>query len=99
VIEGPAGAGVIKSFLADQTDRELFHAKSAGAPRLRGLPGRRLPGNAGYPQRYCSEPLQSQPDGPVEIVNIKCPVGHHFHAPIEFLSPEGNTGTSTKPAA
>jgi hypothetical protein len=38
-------------------------------------------------------------NGPVEIVKIKCPVGHHFHAPIEFLSPEGNTGTSIKPAA
>jgi len=24
---------------------------------------------------------------------------HHFHAPIEFLSPEGSMGTSVKPAA
>ena len=31
--------------------------------------------------------------GPLESVAIKCPIGHFFIAPIEFLSLESNRGT------
>ena len=27
-------------------------------------------------------------DGPLESVMIRCPIGHHFSAPIEFLTPD-----------
>jgi hypothetical protein len=31
--------------------------------------------------------------GPLESVAIKCPAGHFFLAPVEFLSLEGDTVT------
>ena len=53
----------------------------------------------GLPAAVLCRAIAESTDGPVEIVKIKCPVGHHFHAPIEFLSLKGNTRTSMKPAA
>ena len=53
----------------------------------------------GLPAAVLCRAIAESTDGPVEIVKIKCPVGHHFHAPIELISPEGSTGTSMKTAA
>jgi hypothetical protein len=52
----------------------------------------------GLPAEVLYRVIAESTDGPVEIVKISCPVGHRFNAPIEFLSPDGNTGTSMKPA-
>jgi hypothetical protein len=42
-------------------------------------------------------------DGPLESVMIRCPAGHHFSAPIEFLTPDstdnhdlGTAGTGSR---
>jgi len=32
--------------------------------------------------------------GPIESVMIRCPAGHFFNAPIEFLSLENHPGTA-----
>jgi hypothetical protein len=53
----------------------------------------------GLPAAVLYRAIAESTGGPVEIVKIKCPVGHHFHAPIEFLSLGGNTGANVKPAA
>jgi hypothetical protein len=53
----------------------------------------------GLPAAVLYRAIAESTDGPVEILKIKCPVGHHFHAPIQFLSLEGNTGAGMKPAA
>ena len=51
----------------------------------------------GLPAAVLSRVIAESTAGPVEIVKIKCPVGHHFNAPVEFLSPEG--ASSTAPAS
>jgi hypothetical protein len=53
----------------------------------------------GLPAAVLYRAIAESTDGPVEILKIKCPVGHHFHAPIQFLSLEGNMGACMKPAA
>lgn len=37
--------------------------------------------------------------GPLEGVMIKCPAGHHFNAPVEFLALEGAPGARDPRAA
>jgi hypothetical protein len=64
-----------------------------------GLPAEDCLARCGLPAAVLYRAIAESTDGPVEIVKIKCPVGHHFHAPIEFLSLEGNMGTSMKRAA
>jgi hypothetical protein len=53
----------------------------------------------GLPAAVLYRAIAESTDGPVEILKIKCLVGHHFHAPIQFLSLEGNTDAGMKPAA
>ena len=42
----------------------------------------------GLPAEVKSRFIMSSTDGPLESVMIRCPVGHIFKAPIEFLSLE-----------
>jgi hypothetical protein len=35
--------------------------------------------------------------GPLESVTIRCPVGHYFIAPVEFLSLEGDPAVPERP--
>lgn len=38
--------------------------------------------------------LQNSSDGPLESAKIKCPLGHWFNAPVEYLTWNKNPGTA-----
>jgi hypothetical protein len=50
----------------------------------------------GLPAEVRHRFVMESTSGPLESVTIKCPVGHFFIAPVEFLSLEGETGRTTR---
>ena len=44
----------------------------------------------GLPAEILSRFIMASTEGPLESVTIKCPVGHFFCAPVEFLSLQSN---------
>ena len=44
----------------------------------------------GLPAEILGRVIMTSTDGPLESVTIKCPVGHFFCAPVEFLSLQSN---------
>ena len=44
----------------------------------------------GLPAEIVRRFIMASTDGPLESVTIKCPVGHLFCAPVEFLSLQSN---------
>ena len=44
----------------------------------------------GLPAEILRRFIMASTDGPLESATIKCPVGHFFCAPVEFLSLQGN---------
>ena len=44
----------------------------------------------GLPAEILRRFIMASTDGPLESVTIKCPVGHFFCAPVEFLSLQSN---------
>jgi len=44
----------------------------------------------GLPAEILGRFIMTSTDGPLESVTIKCPVGHFFCAPVEFLSLQSN---------
>ena len=46
----------------------------------------------GLPAEIVRRFIMASTDGPLESVTIKCPVGHFFCAPVEFLSLQINPG-------
>ena len=44
----------------------------------------------GLPAEILRRFMMASTDGPLESVTIKCPVGHFFCAPVEFLSLQSN---------
>lgn len=54
----------------------------------------------GLPAEVLQRFIMESTSGPLESVMIKCPAGHCFIAPIEFLSPERDivTGSSRRAA-
>jgi len=44
----------------------------------------------GLPAEIVRRFIMASTDGPLESVTIKCPVGHFFCAPVEFLSLQSN---------
>jgi hypothetical protein len=48
----------------------------------------------GLPAEVKSRFIMSSTDGPLESAMIRCPAGHFFNGPIEFLSLENHPGTA-----
>ena len=44
----------------------------------------------GLPAEIVRRFIMASTDGPLESATIKCPVGHFFCAPVEFLSLQSN---------
>jgi hypothetical protein len=53
----------------------------------------------GLPAAVLRRFVMESTSGPLESVMIKCPVGHSFVAPIEFLGLESDTVTGPPPRA
>ena len=47
----------------------------------------------GLPAEVQARATTRSSDGPVESVKIRCPAGHWFNAPIEFLTWHADPGT------
>jgi hypothetical protein len=50
----------------------------------------------GLPAEIVRRFIMASTDGPLESVIIKCPVGHFFCAPVEFLSLQSNRVASAR---
>lgn len=53
----------------------------------------------GLPAAISCRFIMSSTDGPLECAVIRCPSGHFFNGPVEFLvhdKPEGRAGAGTK---
>ena len=51
----------------------------------------------GLPAEVLRRFIMESTSGPLESVTIKCPVGHYFSAPIEFLSLESDPAVPGRP--
>ena len=52
----------------------------------------------GLPAEVCDRLTTSSTGGPIESVRIRCPSGHWFNAPIEFLTWHAGPGIEQAPA-
>jgi hypothetical protein len=51
----------------------------------------------GLPAEVLRRFIMESTSGPLESVTIKCPVGHYFIAPVEFLSLESDHAAPERP--
>jgi len=56
--------------------------------------GEQILGRCGFPAEVKRRYIMTSTDGPVECAVIRCPVGHLFNAPIEFLILEKHPRTT-----
>jgi hypothetical protein len=75
--------------LATPPGRRPDHVINGGhddVPRLPGLPGRGPHRTMRLPAEVRCQFTMRSPDGPLESAMIRCPAGHSFSGPIEFLT-------------